>query len=190
MVSAFRTKLRAYLALIAALALSSCDSDQVWTCEAQLKDRLKSPASYNRVSVETVQIGSSIHKPPYDEVTITYDAANSFNALLRDKETCFFEPATTNRFDNPFAKEVDAEVQKLNEAALKAADEAMNGVQNDADKASGDVNESQGTISPEGAEKLGNAVRANRAEALDACLENASSTEDDEKCNTEYGAPE
>lgn len=90
----------AVVALLASTtALAACDSSQVRACEIRLKERLKSPASYKRVSAEVSRIPKNIHDPPYDSVTITYDAANSFNALLRDKETCFFHPGTTEQFD-------------------------------------------------------------------------------------------
>ena len=125
--------------------LGACDSNQVQACETQLKDKLKSPASYKRVSLDVTQIPKSIHDPPYDEVTITYDAANSYNALLRDKEMCFFHPGTTDRFD-PYGFEssgtVDMNATDMNatdldvnaataeataaaDAALNAADEAV-----------------------------------------------------------------
>jgi hypothetical protein len=104
------------------LAAAACDSSQIQTCEAKLKDGLKSPASYKRVSVETNQIPPNVHKPPYDEVKIKYDAANSYNALLRDEMDCFYRPGTTESFE-PFA---DEEANELNALANQAAMDAAN----------------------------------------------------------------
>src|SRR3954465_2372843 len=143
-----------FLGLMALLGpcflLTACDSDQVQACETQLKEKLKSPASYKRIKVDITKISKDINDPPYDDVTITYDAANSYNALLRDKESCLYHPGTTNQF-NPFgfgdlnatdmnatdmnATDMNATALDVNEAtasatatadaALRAADEAV-----------------------------------------------------------------
>jgi hypothetical protein len=118
--------------------LAACDSSQLRDCETQLKEKLKSPASYKRVKADEMLI--DVHKPPYYDVTITYDAANSYNALLRDQETCFYHPGTTNRFD-PFgttaenvvdmnatdmnATVSDADVNAASDEATREADAAL-----------------------------------------------------------------
>jgi hypothetical protein len=128
------------------ITLAGCDSSQVQLCEQHLKSKLKSPASYKRIEAESIQIDSSIHKPPYDEVTITYDAANSYNALLRDSETCFYHPGTTDRIENPFAEEVEAEMQKMSSAASQAADDALNAAANAADNLSDAIQEAEDAV--------------------------------------------
>jgi hypothetical protein len=80
-------------------------------CETELKNRLLSPASYKRVEVQTfadpIPIEQYIHdnpwlmslqikslrdgqsKPPIKySALITYDSANQFGTLIRDKATC------------------------------------------------------------------------------------------------------
>lgn len=124
------------------VSLTSCDSNQVQACETHLKDKLKSPASYKRVSLDSLQIPKSIHDPPYDEVTITYDAANSYNALLRDKEMCFFHPGTTDRFD-PYGFEgdtpVDMNATDMNAVDMNATDYDINAATTAATRAADDA---------------------------------------------------
>lgn len=141
----------------ALLLVTSCDSSQIRQCEAQLKNKLKSPASYKRVRVDQTSIGPEIHKPPYDEVTITYDAANAFNALLRDNETCFFVPGTTYAMANPYDQAASAQ--------LDAVD------MNATDMAATDTNETDAADTPgnaadngyaEGVRELQNAIPENR----------------------------
>jgi hypothetical protein len=118
-----------------AIALAGCDSSQLRVCETQLKDKLKSPASYKRISVEEYNIDSTISKQPYDAVAITYDAANSFNALLRDKEICTFRPGTTEQFD-PTGLSTNIETTDLNATDLDAtANLDMNATSLNADDA-------------------------------------------------------
>jgi len=85
------------LALIAlvAMALSGCgafQSPEEQRCEAQLLDKLKSPASYKRVSSHVTDIDpddpANLSSVTERWVTIEYDAVNSFNAPLRGTEIC------------------------------------------------------------------------------------------------------
>jgi hypothetical protein len=92
-------RFRLMIIMLAASLLAGCTDAATNACEQELIGTLKSPASYKRVKVERVTIPDSIHKPPYDEVTITYDAANSYNALLRDQYRCFYRPGTLDRVD-------------------------------------------------------------------------------------------
>ena len=85
--------------------LSSCgvgESAQLRDCEASLLDTLKSPASYKRVEVSEMKLDAS--EPKYYLVEIKYDAANSYNALLRDTYRCSYRldkagMPTTERFE-------------------------------------------------------------------------------------------
>ena len=150
------------------ILVSGCDSAQVRQCEAQLKEKLKAPASYKRVSAE--EFVNTSYKEPYDEVTITYDAVNSFNAPLRDRERCFYKPNTTDSID-PFgfnsAEAVDmsattnatemnsseADLSKLADQAVSDAENAMNATDAPHDH----------DISPEGAHLLERNIEERRA---------------------------
>ncbi len=98
--------------LLACLALGACDSKQVRACESGLQENLKSPSSYKRIAAE--QLDNPGYKTPYSQVTITYDAANSFGVILRDKHVCFYRPGTTQSID-PFG--VIAATAKVEELA-------------------------------------------------------------------------
>lgn len=101
--------------VLGALALPGCEQISQWrnpaikVCRAQLLDRLKSPASYREISVSTdaapiskaeyqrltsalPQLDAAMirAKPGIYTVTISYDAANSFGAVLRGQEACQF----------------------------------------------------------------------------------------------------
>lgn len=105
--------------------LSGCEQIAQWrnpaikACRAQLLDKLRSPASYKEISVEThssaiskaeySRLNSSLYtsdasdwmlpkSPAIYSVIITYDAANAFGASLRNKELCQF---VANRADEP-----------------------------------------------------------------------------------------
>ena len=129
---------------LAASLMAGCTDAATNACEQELMSTLKSPASYKRVKVEQVTIPDSIHKPPYDEVTITYDAANSYNALLRDQYRCLYRPGTLDRIDpygfgiggsggeNLTAENLDTDnLDALEEQASNVANEAAE-LQNEA----------------------------------------------------------
>jgi hypothetical protein len=157
------------------LALAACDDAQVKQCETSIVDKLKAPSSYKRINITRSQIDSSIHKPPYDSVTIYYDAVNAYNAPLRGDETCFFEPGTDTRMNNPFEAEVraqlDAALAKSADAALDHAADAAN-AETAADIASDGANPGQ------------------QYDPRDACLENATTTDAYAECDRLYGAGE
>lgn len=70
----------------------SLDAPEVKRCEEQLLAKLKAPASYKRVKLSVTDINpqnpSDLKNLTERWVTIEYDAVNSFNAPLRDTETC------------------------------------------------------------------------------------------------------
>lgn len=79
-----RTPRAVGLTICVAIFAAACDFGRsepaIEACENLLKDRLKSPASYKRVAAAVEG----------DSVSISYDAANSFNAILRGSEVCRF----------------------------------------------------------------------------------------------------
>jgi hypothetical protein len=113
---------------LVALILAGCEAPQVKDCESKLLDRLKSPSSYKRVSADSFAVDTA--KSPYQAVIIEYDAVNSFNAPLRDKEYCTYRirdgRATLEEFD---AFGSDADLSAAAEAADKALDAAAQAVE-------------------------------------------------------------
>lgn len=78
------------LILALAVMVSGCVTDppEVKKCESALLAKLKSPATYKRISVSDMLI--SERKMRYQSVDIKYDAENSYGALIRDTESCFY----------------------------------------------------------------------------------------------------
>jgi len=141
--------MRRFAALFA-LALAACNSAQVEQCQSELLSKLKAPASFKRVKLDISNIPDSIHKPPYDSVTITYDAVNSYNAPLRDEYTCFFKPGTTDRIENPFMGEVDPAIDTNSTNATEAAaGAALNAAANAASNAQNAVAEAKSQVDQE-----------------------------------------
>ena len=54
----------------------------IWVCERAIKDDLKAPSTYRRISAE----GSG------NFYIIVYDAANSFGIPIRGKGSCYIDP--------------------------------------------------------------------------------------------------
>lgn len=91
-----------------ALLVAGCDTfipPEVKDCEASLLRGLKSPSSYKRIKWDTSKITKEIQDeiakeagvgllpgndfpPPYVQVSIDYDADNSYGASLRDSYFC------------------------------------------------------------------------------------------------------
>jgi hypothetical protein len=120
--------------------LAGCDAPQVKACEAELLDSLKSPSSYKRVSVLTYRVDDK--DPKYLAVAIQYDAANSFNAMLRDSYRCEYRldskgRPTTESFD-PYAGVADNVIADPDRAVEEALAAAANAVE-DADAAFGNA---------------------------------------------------
>ena len=94
--------------LVAALLVAGCDTftpPEVKDCEASLLRGLKSPSSYKRIKADSAEITKEIQDeiakdagvgllpendipPPYVQVSIEYDADNSYGASLRDNYFC------------------------------------------------------------------------------------------------------
>jgi hypothetical protein len=153
--------------VILTLALASCGSAQVQQCESQLMQKLKAPASYNRVSVETGSSSASDGVPAYDSVMIAYDAANSFNAPLRGRELCFFRPGTTDRF-NPFENMPDSDFTLFGKNTANAAENSLDAVSNAVENAQAAIN--------------GMSNEDDSADEYDDCVANAHTTAAYEAC--------
>jgi hypothetical protein len=81
--------------IMSLLLLTGCGEKQgVDQCEQAIKDKLKAPSSYHRVSVDVNDINaanpSDISRFTERWVDVTYDAVNSFNAPLRGRQHCRF----------------------------------------------------------------------------------------------------
>lgn len=100
--------------VIALLVLSGCTQykDEVVDCRNRIIDKLKAPSSYKEISAEDAFVEKDIDdpelknlrvaidklneetgkepepKPPYQVVTIKYDAQNSFGAMIRGQGVC------------------------------------------------------------------------------------------------------
>lgn len=175
MLSKSESMLRRVLPAISCIMLAACDSNQVQLCEKQLKEKLVAPASYKRVSVN--EFVNPSYKQPYHEVTITYDAVNSYNAPLRGKESCWYKPDTSESID-PFGFNsigaVDMNATDMNATDMNATD--MNASEADlnkvADQAVGDADNAMsaageeaahGSIDSEGARALAKSIDDRRA---------------------------
>lgn len=157
--------MRALAAAGAALALVACgvtDSSQLKACEEQLLEKLKSPSSYKRISTDEMTLNAG--KPPhYYSVSIEYDAANSYGALLRDTERCSFRldekgRATTEMFE-PYAGLTDPTTELLTSADEPATTEETSPAE---ESVAAVDDEPMHDIHPEGAAIVADAVRANQ----------------------------
>lgn len=83
-----------FKALSAFLLLCGCgplSSNFVVACEDQIKQRLKSPSSYNRVDMRvTKAVPGGEGTPTHFSLFITYEASNSFGVMLRDQALCTY----------------------------------------------------------------------------------------------------
>jgi hypothetical protein len=78
-----------------AVLVSACgEKPELAACDAAIQARLKSPASYKRVSA----VGDA--KDGLGTLTISYDAVNSFNAPLRSSGTCFLLDGKATWFED------------------------------------------------------------------------------------------
>lgn len=82
--------MRKALLVGALMMLGGCVTDppEVKQCESSLLAKLKSPATYKRINVSNIRIADK--KAQYQSVEITYDSQNSYGALIRDTERCFY----------------------------------------------------------------------------------------------------
>lgn len=72
------------LILLAMFTLVACDSPGIRECEELIKDRLKAPSTYKRISAFSGKGGVGAGRM----VQIEYDAANSFGTPLRQTDFC------------------------------------------------------------------------------------------------------
>lgn len=120
-----------WIAPMMALMLAGCGKPEVEGCEKFLKEGLKSPSSYKRVSVdafdrplslsnfqnETGQRVSQFDRPllmnnsnaKMRQVIIAYDADNSFGTAIRGTQVCAFKVFTDKSLD---ADKVEAAATK------------------------------------------------------------------------------
>ncbi len=107
--------MRALVTLLPLSVLWSCsslDAPEIKQCEEYLLAKLKAPATYKRV--EASSFAYPDYRPERRTVIIKYDAANSYNAPIRDTQICQFpsvkgQPDTSNYidFDADSEEEID-----------------------------------------------------------------------------------
>lgn len=122
--------IKAAVIAMAAICLAACsalESREITDCETSLTAKLKSPASYKRISADRTFM--DIEKPQQVWVDIEYDAVNSFNAPLRDHEFCKYPATKTGQvdwqaYDRQLAADADEAVAAAT-AAVADADKAM-----------------------------------------------------------------
>jgi hypothetical protein len=80
-------------AIIAAatLLLSGCDKPEIKACEAWIKDGLKAPSTYKRLSAESRLEPAVKPRAEHQVVLIGYEAQNSFGVPLASAEQCQFQ---------------------------------------------------------------------------------------------------
>jgi hypothetical protein len=107
------SKARALLAVALMTATSSCsvfEPQSYKQCEAFIQNKLKTPATYKRVSAE----GISMKDGTQYWVHITYDAQNEYGALVRGQYICQYpafrgQADTFNYIDFDQAYQADAD---------------------------------------------------------------------------------
>jgi hypothetical protein len=99
------------LGIVGALALASgCDDTPkrkegaTLACEAYVKDGLKAPSTYSRVSAS-----SNIESKELGSVSIEYDAENSYGVPLRGRQSCAFKLDEEGKWPEPWAANFAAE---------------------------------------------------------------------------------
>jgi hypothetical protein len=101
----------------------SLEPRELQLCEATLKAKLKAPSSYKRVSTDTTYMKDQ--NPPQVWVSIEYDAVNSFNAPLRDREICMYPANKGGGVDwVQYEKAQDEETRRLLAPPLPLPDPA------------------------------------------------------------------
>jgi hypothetical protein len=87
-----RVTLNRATALLVALATSGCSSksEPVRSCEAQLMPTLKAPSTYKLIDT-TIGLPN---KDGTQDVFLTYDAANAYNAPIRSTFWCVYNSKT------------------------------------------------------------------------------------------------
>lgn len=113
--------------------LTACDDLVVKQCEDHIFKKLRSPSTYKRINIEGTDV--PYPNPDRHHLRITYDAANAYGTPVREEQVCVFglkdgKPDTSKYydFDGDFTgkgRPAD-DAEKTAEAALKAADDALN----------------------------------------------------------------
>ena len=68
--------------LVVSVALSGCQYQALSACDEKIKQELRSPSSYTRISADSYESEDVIN------VSIEYDAANAYGTLIREKAYC------------------------------------------------------------------------------------------------------
>lgn len=79
------------LIVLGSAGLSSCgvlDAPGVKACEDYLLARLKTPSTYKRIKAGSVLLEDAKYR--YQSVDIEYDAENSYGALMRETQSCYY----------------------------------------------------------------------------------------------------
>lgn len=76
-------------------------ADLISQCEAHIKRKLRSPSGYAQISA---MAAIPNEKSGYQEVFVTYDAPNAYNAPIRDLEICRFPYTEADRKIRPVTK--------------------------------------------------------------------------------------
>lgn len=106
--------------ILAALALSAVacqalEPEEIKQCEAYLQAKLKSPASYKRVEASSFSAPKEGGSGNEWIVIIKYDAANSYNAMIRDTQICYY-PIRNGKADLSISVDHDGILQNRAEA--------------------------------------------------------------------------
>ena len=83
-----------YWVLIAAMLLAGCnkaENDAVRACETFIKERLRSPSTYKKISDDGVGPAFKHDGRNIKMVLIEYDAANAYGTPIRGSQQCVFE---------------------------------------------------------------------------------------------------
>lgn len=86
-------------------------------CEEIAKQRLKSPSSYKRVSVTVAHPGADKNFPAMKVVYVSFDAANSYNAMIRGIAVCTMS-AANGPFGVPHVMAASVDGRKLTQDDL------------------------------------------------------------------------
>jgi hypothetical protein len=87
--------------LVIPLMLCSCDSAQsqaVQACEVFIKERLRSPSTYKRISGDSLGPAFESDGRRVKMVTLEYDAANAYGTPIRGIQQCVFEVNANGTF--------------------------------------------------------------------------------------------
>lgn len=90
-----------YLALMIAIFLGGCitsEDSAVRACETFIKERLRSPSTYKKVSDDGLGPSFKIDGRYVKMIVIEYDAANAYGTPMRGNQQCLFEVDKNGKF--------------------------------------------------------------------------------------------